>query len=164
MAYRGGARPEPAARRLAIAIVAVASLELVLLVGVAPWLNGSKSPRPIAQALAFHNPSNHPTGLYDLSPLEGALVYYGAGPIERLDDVAAVESFRSSGGSAVLMRARHASALREAFGLRTIDSFRSGDRALELVHFVRDREESRGLTPRPWGDSRPTAKPGSAPR
>jgi len=164
VAYLGGSQPKPAAKRLALAIAGIAALELVLLVGVAPRLNASKSPRPIAASLAGHNNAVRGIGLYDLSPLEGGLLYYGAGPIERLDGLKALESFQREGGEVVLMRARHAVELGDRYALRTIDSFRAGDRALKLVAFVRDTHESTAFSGHPAGQSHLAVKPAEQPR
>ena len=162
MTYLGGGRSRRTAKRLGLAIGLIALLELGIVLGVGPWLNASKSPRPIAIALAEFDRSGSNIGLYDLPPLEGALVYYGAGAVERLDDSDALENFRDRGGYAVLMRARHAEAMREALGLHTIDSFREGERALELVGFARNADESPPLAKSPWGISNPAVNPGQA--
>jgi 4-amino-4-deoxy-L-arabinose transferase-like glycosyltransferase len=120
-------------RRLGIAVLCVAALELIAFVGVLPRLDAEKSPRPIATAAAALQHDHEPIGVYGMRPLEGALAYYGASPIESLRDEGALRSFLADGGRLVVLRQRHFEALAAPLELVERRSFRSGARRLTLA-------------------------------
>lgn len=128
-------------RRLAIAVATVAAIEAVAFLAVLPALDDEKSPRPIAEAAAALQRGDDPIGVYGMSPLEGALAYYGAAPIASLRDEPALRAFLADGGRLVVLRARHFERLAASLDLIERRSFRSGARRLTLA-------EHRGVRPR----------------
>jgi 4-amino-4-deoxy-L-arabinose transferase-like glycosyltransferase len=151
----GAARLDAAGRcdprwlsRSAMAVAAVAAIELSVVVFGLPRLEAEKSPRPIAESAARWTRPDEALGVYGLRPIEGAIAYYGDRPVASLDDAAALRAFLGGGGRAVLLRARHFEQWGSDFDLEPVARFRSGRRALVLA--VGSRHEPRGNQfPRP---------------
>jgi hypothetical protein len=120
-------------RRFTLAIVMVASLELVGFTLALPLLESEKSPRPIAEAAASHAREGESIGVYGMTPLEGGIAYYGAGPLVSLRDESQLRAFLDQGGNLVILRARHLDSLGSSLGLFELQSFRSGRRRLALA-------------------------------
>ncbi|MFO0689032.1 MAG: glycosyltransferase family 39 protein [Myxococcota bacterium] len=127
-----------AARPLAIAIAAVAVVELAIALLVLPRLDGEKSPRPIADAIARHGDAASAVGVYRLRPLEGAIPYYGGRPVASLASETAAERFLAEAEGRrrdlILLRGSDFDALRERLALEPLERFRSGRRELVLAH------------------------------
>lgn len=126
-----------AARPLAIAIAAVALVELAIALLVLPRLDAEKSPRPIAAAIARHGDAGSVVGVYRLRPLEGAIPYYGGRAVASLASETAAERFLAGsedGAGLILLRASEFEALRERLALEPLEHFRSGRRELVLAH------------------------------
>lgn len=138
---RGSLRARPVA--IAIALVAVVELAVALL--VLPRLDGEKSPRPIAAAIARHSEPSAKVGLYRLRPLEGAIPYYGGRAVASLASEDAAQAHLAGGDRLILMRTSDYEALRERLALEPVERFRSGRRALVLAH---PRESHSGPPPR----------------
>lgn len=135
-----------AIRRWTLAILVVAGLELAAFTLILPQLETEKSPRPIALAAAALARDGEPIGVFAMSPIEGAITYYAAGPIISLRDESQLRAFLEQGGRIVLLRAHHFETWGEALGLREQRSFRSGKRRLvlaERVDSTRRRETPR---------------------
>jgi 4-amino-4-deoxy-L-arabinose transferase-like glycosyltransferase len=120
-------------RRFMLAIMVVAGLELAGFTLVLPRLESEKSPRPIAVAAASLAKEGEPIGVYGMTPLEGGIAYYGAGPLVSLRNESQLQAFLSQGGKLVILRARHLDSLGASLGLRELQSFRSGRRRLALA-------------------------------
>lgn len=120
-------------RRFAIAILVVAGIELVGFTFVLPRLENEKSPRPIAEAALSVAQEGETIGIYGMTPLEGGIAYYGAGPLASLRDESQLRRFLDEGGKLVILRARHLDSLGPGLGLRELRSFRSGRRRLVLA-------------------------------
>jgi hypothetical protein len=122
-----------AIRRFSLAIAVVASIELVGFTLALPQLNREKSPRPIAEAAASVAREGESIGVYGMTPLEGGIAYYGAGPLVSLRDESQLRTFLDQGGRLVILRARHLDSLGSNLGLHEVQSFRSGRRRLALA-------------------------------
>ncbi|MBK7951080.1 MAG: phospholipid carrier-dependent glycosyltransferase [Deltaproteobacteria bacterium] len=146
------------ARPLAIAIALVAVVELALALLVLPRLDGEKSPRPIAAAIARHSAPAAQVGLYRLRPLEGAIPYYGRRAVASLASEDAAQAFLAGGDRLILLRASDYEALGERLALEPVERFRSGRRALVLAH---PRKAPPGLPPHAVapGRSPPASRP-----
>ena len=120
-------------RRFMLAIAIVAGLELAGFTLALPRLDSEKSPRPIAEAAASFSKNGEPIGVYGMTPLEGGIAYYGAGPLVSLRDESQLQTFLSQGGKLVILRGRHFDSLGPSLGLRELQSFRSGRRRLALA-------------------------------
>jgi 4-amino-4-deoxy-L-arabinose transferase-like glycosyltransferase len=120
-------------RRFMLAIAIVAGLELAGFTLALPRLDSEKSPRPIAEAAASFSKNGEPIGVYGMTPLEGGIAYYGAGPLVSLRDESQLQTFLSQGGKLVILRGRHLDSLGPSLGLRELQSFRSGRRRLALA-------------------------------
>jgi hypothetical protein len=120
-------------RRFMLAIAIVAGLELAGFTLALPRLHSEKSPRPIAEAAASFSKNGEPIGVYGMTPLEGGIAYYGAGPIVSLRNESHLQTFLSQGGKLVILRGRHLDSLGPSLGLRELRSFRSGRRRLALA-------------------------------
>ena len=120
-------------RRFALAISIVAGLELAGFTLALPLLESEKSPRPIAEAAASFSKDGEPIGVYGMTPLEGGIAYYGAGPLVSLRDESQLQTFLGQGGKLVILRGRHLDSLGPSLGLRELQSFRSGRRRLALA-------------------------------
>jgi 4-amino-4-deoxy-L-arabinose transferase-like glycosyltransferase len=125
-----------AMRRFALAISIVAAIELVGFTLALPRLENEKSPRPIAEAAASLAKEGEPIGVYGMSPLEGGIAYYGAGPVVSLRDESQLQAFLDQGGELVILRGRHLDSLGPSLDLRELQSFRSGRRRLALARRV----------------------------
>ncbi len=124
-------------RRFTLAILIVAGIELAGFTLAFPRLDREKSPRPIAEAAALFASAGEPIGVYGMTPLEGGIAYYGAGPVVSLRDESQLQAFLGRGGKLVILRARHLDALGPSHDLRELQSFRSGRRRLTLATRVR---------------------------
>ena len=122
-----------AVRRFGMAISLVAGIELAGFTLALPRLESEKSPRPIAAAAASLAKDGEPIGVYGMTPLEGGIAYYGAGPLVSLRDESQLRKFLSHGGRLVILRTRHLDSLGPSLGLRELQSFRSGRRRLSLA-------------------------------
>ena len=120
-------------RRFMLAISIVAGLELAGFTLALPRLDSEKSPRPIAEAAASFSKDGEPIGVYGMTPLEGGIAYYGAGPLVSLRDESQLQNFLGQGGKLVILRGRHLDSLGPSLGLRELQSFRSGRRRLALA-------------------------------
>jgi 4-amino-4-deoxy-L-arabinose transferase-like glycosyltransferase len=123
-------------RRYTLAISVVAGIELAIFTLALPQLENEKSPRPIAEAVASLAAENEPIGVYGMSPLEGGITYYGAGPVVSLRDESELRAFLGGEGRFVILRARHLASLGPSLGLHERRSFRSGRRSLALAERV----------------------------
>jgi 4-amino-4-deoxy-L-arabinose transferase-like glycosyltransferase len=123
-------------RRFTLAILIVASIELVGFRFGLPRLESEKSPRPIAEAADAFAKEGEPIGVYGMTPLEGGIAYYGAGPIVSLRDESQLQTFLDQGGNLVILRARHLDSLGPSLGLRELQSFRSGRRRLTVAQRI----------------------------
>jgi 4-amino-4-deoxy-L-arabinose transferase-like glycosyltransferase len=123
-------------RRLAVAVLVVAALELAVFTLVLPRLSQEKSPRPIAEAAAARTAAAEAIGVYGLRPLEGAIVYYGGRPVASLADESELRAYLAEGGRIVILRARDLEALRRDLPLAERASFRSGARRLVLAERI----------------------------
>jgi len=122
-----------AIRRFTLAIAVIAGIELVGFTLALPRLDREKSPRPIAEAAASVAREGESIGVYGMTPLEGGIAYYGAGPLVSLRDESQLRAFLDQGGRLVILRARHLDSLGSNLGLREVQSFRSGRRRLTLA-------------------------------
>jgi len=121
------------AQRFVAAIAAVALIELTLVLVAFPRLDVEKSPRPIAIAAAAHSSEDERVGVYGMSPIEGALAYYGGRRVASLRREEDLRGFLESGGRLVLLRERDLIALGTTYGLEQIEGFRTGRRRLALA-------------------------------
>jgi hypothetical protein len=137
-------------------VVVVAVCEALLFWVAFPLIDDQKSPRPIAAAAARLR-GDHPVGVYGLSPLEGGLAYYGAGPIERLDRPDQIAAFLETRGELVVLRDRHLGSLGSELGLVEVESFRSGSRRIVLACRPRPNSAGNDTFPRDTSDPRPVA-------
>jgi len=145
-------------RGLAIAIAAVASIELILFTLGPPRLEDEKSPRPIAHAAAARLAPGAPLGVYGLRPIEGGIAYYGDVRIASLENEEALDAFLRVPEGLVLMRARHFDAMTRDLDLVVVERFRSGRRELVLTRVARGPSRERGAVPdaaRSPGGARP---------
>jgi len=130
-----------AVHRFVLAISIAAVLELVGFTLVLPRLEHEKSPRPIAEAAISFARKGEPIGVYGMTPLEGGITYYGAGPLVSLRDESSLRAFLDEeAGGLVILRGRHLDSLGPGLGLHELQSFRSGRRRLSLA---------RRMTPNP---------------
>jgi len=120
-------------RTLAIAIACIAAIELAAALFVLPRLDGEKSPRPIAEAVARQARADESVGVLGLRPLESALGYYGLDRVAPLADERDAREFLGAGGRLVLMRARDYDRLASPLALALLERYRSGRRALVLA-------------------------------
>lgn len=137
------ANPASRSRTLARAIAGVALIELGAALLVLPRLDPEKSPRPIAESIARQSEAGERVGSYGLRPLEGAIPYYGARPVESLADEADARAFIARGGRLILLRESAYAALGERLGLAPVDRFRSGRRTLVLARARREPDPVR---------------------
>lgn len=143
-------------RPLAPLLITVAAIELALFTLALPLLDPQKSPRPIARAAAARLAPDEPLGVYGLTPIEGAIGYYGARPVRSLATRQDLADYLDGTGRLVLLRARQLPALADDLGLREAARFRSGARALALA-------EPRPALPHGERDEVPGHGPGDAP-
>jgi len=120
-------------RRWALLVGGVALLELGIFSLALPHLQAEKSPRPIAIAAARHTPEGERLGVFDLSPIEGAIPYYGGPSVAALRTTDDLRRFLAEGGHVMLLRARHFEEWGKLLGLREVRSFRTGRRRLILA-------------------------------
>jgi hypothetical protein len=120
-------------RRFTLAIAIVAGIELGVFTLALPQLESEKSPRPIAEAAASLAREGESIGVYGMTPLEGGIAYYGAGPLVSLRDETQLRAFLSQGGRLVILRARHLDLLGSSLGLHELQAFRSGRRRIALA-------------------------------
>lgn len=147
--------PSPAwrERRLAGWIAGLAAMELLAALVVLPRLDAVKSPRPIAQSIATRLAPGEAIGVYGLTPIEGALAYYGRGgvgrnPVISLGSEPALRAFLGGNGQRfVLLRERHWRKLGPPLGLTAVDHFRSGRRQLTLAATRPGNPEGEGSAP-----------------
>lgn len=120
-------------KRAAVAVAAIALIELGGFTLGLPLLQAEKSPRPIALAAAEAAAPNETVGVYGLTPIEGGIAYYGGVQLASLRDEPSLERFLEGSGRLVLMRARHFEALSLRLRLKRIGAFRKGRRQLILA-------------------------------
>jgi len=111
----------------------VAAIELAVFVLALPAIDDQKSPRPIAEAAAARSRPDERIGVYGMSPLEGAIGYYGERPVASLRSQAELLAYLREDGRLVVLRARHLEAFGGALDLVELESFRSGRRRLVLA-------------------------------
>lgn len=134
-------------RALAVAIACVGSLELAAAQLVLPRLDGEKSPRPIALAIARRSTPSEVVGIVGMRPLEGAIPYYGGRRVASLEDPQAARAFVAQGGRLLLVRTSELEHLSAVVPIEVVERFRSGRRALTLAQSTQGKADA--ATPRP---------------
>lgn len=130
--------PASAARRSGWVVAGVGALELALFVLALPLLHEEKSPRPIAVAAARRTEPGEAIGVFGLTPIEGAIPYYGERPVASLSNEEELRLFLDTGvletdARIVLLRARDFERMATRLGLIRLEGFRSGRRELLLA-------------------------------
>jgi 4-amino-4-deoxy-L-arabinose transferase-like glycosyltransferase len=119
--------------QLAIAIGAALALESWIFLGLFPRIDSEKSPRPVAVAAAAIAAEGAPVGLLGKPSLLGGLLYYGGRPVTLLDDAEAVERFRASGGTSLVVPSARLDRLPDGTPFRIVERFRHGRREIQLL-------------------------------
>jgi len=129
LARRGARLAAP----VALAIAAVAAVELAAFDLLLPAFEPEKSPRPIAEAAAALVPEGERIGLFGHTAMLGGLNFYGHRRVDLRRDVAGLQAYLDGGGRVIATKARHLDRLEGLGEVVEVGRFRSGRRAYVLL-------------------------------
>jgi hypothetical protein len=137
LAWRSRSAPR---ERLAVLVATLAAAYLAVFALAFPAFEPSKSPRPIAVALAAATREDEPIGLYRHEAMLGALAFYSQRRVVHMRTEAELREFVAQGGRVVATRVSHRNALERVADFEVISAFRSGRRQY-LVTVVRGQPD-----------------------